>query len=59
MRPLNSIYMNNDLKSNLNVKEAVSFFMIVSMANSLNFYVNALGFELKNKWELEVRPGLL
>lgn len=43
--------MNNDLKRNLNVKQAVPFFMIVNMTNSLNFYIKGLGFELKNKWE--------
>ena len=45
--------MDNDLKSNLNVKQAVPFFMITDMANSLNFYIKGLGFELKNKWEPE------
>lgn len=43
--------MNNDLKSNLNVREAVPFFMVVNMANSLDFYIKGLGFELKMKWE--------
>jgi uncharacterized glyoxalase superfamily protein PhnB len=36
---------------NSNVKQAVPFFMVVNITNSLNFYVQALGFELKNKWE--------
>jgi len=43
--------MNNDLKSNENVKQAVPFFMVVHMGTSLNFYIKGLGFELKNKWE--------
>jgi hypothetical protein len=34
-----------------NVKQAVPFFMVVNMTNSLKFYVQGLGFELKNKWE--------
>jgi lactoylglutathione lyase len=44
----------NELKTNPNVKQAVPFFMVTSMDNSLNFY-EALGFELKNKWEPEGR----
>jgi hypothetical protein len=40
-----------DLKSNSNIKQAVPFFMVVHMDNSLNFYIKGLGFELKNKWE--------
>jgi lactoylglutathione lyase len=43
--------MDNDLKSNLNVKQAVPFFTVANMENSLTFYMNQLGFELKNKWE--------
>jgi lactoylglutathione lyase len=43
--------MNNDLKDNTNVKQAVPFFMVVNMDKSLNFYIKRLGFELKNKWE--------
>jgi len=43
--------MNNDLKDNTNVKQAVPFFMVVNMDRSLTFYINGLGFELKNKWE--------
>lgn len=43
--------MNTDLTSNYNVKQAVPFFMITDMATSLNFYINGLGCELKNKWE--------
>lgn len=34
-----------------NVKQAVPFFMVKDMKQSLNFYLTQLGFELKNKWE--------
>jgi len=34
-----------------NVRQAVPFFMVVDMEKSLDFYVNGLGFILKNKWE--------
>ncbi len=43
--------MNSNMQSNSNVKQAVPFFMVVNMPASLNFYVQGLGFELKNKWE--------
>jgi hypothetical protein len=43
--------MNANIQSNSNVKKAVPLFMVVNMTNSLNFYVQGLGFELKNKWE--------
>ena len=43
--------MNANIQSNSNVKKAVPFFMVVNMTNSLNFYMQGLGFELKNKWE--------
>jgi len=43
--------MNANIQSNSNVKKAVPFFMVVNMTNALNFYVQGLGFELKNKWE--------
>ncbi len=41
----------NQLKSNENIQQAVPFFMVTSMNNSLNFYIKGLGFDLKNKWE--------
>src|SRR5688572_16559037 len=41
----------NSLKDTPNIKQAVPFFMVVNMDNSLDFYVKGLGFELKNKWE--------
>ena len=39
------------LKNNTNVQRAVPFFMVVNMECSLNFYVDGLDFEVKNKWE--------
>jgi lactoylglutathione lyase len=33
-----------------NVKQAVPFFMVTDMDTSLHFYVDALGFTLKNTW---------
>ena len=45
--------MNAKIQRNSNVKQAVPFFMVVNMTNSLDFYVQGLGFELKNKWEPE------
>ncbi len=43
--------MNDDLKSQLNVMQAVPFFWVEDMDASLNFYIKGLGFELKTKWE--------
>lgn len=43
--------MNRDLHTNFNVQQAVPFFMVVNMDDSLHFYMDGLGFELKNKWE--------
>ena len=43
--------MNNDFMSNSNVKQAVPFFMVKNMVNSLQFYVERLGFTIKNQWE--------
>ena len=33
-----------------NVQQAVPFFMVTDMPRSLRFYVDGLGFTLKNKW---------
>src|SRR5687768_18532245 len=41
----------DNLKNSSNVKQAVPFFMVVNMDNSLNFYTKGLAFELKNKWQ--------
>src|SRR5688572_25755381 len=43
--------MNKNLETQSNVKQAVPFFMVVHMDNSLDFYINGLGFEMKQKWE--------
>jgi len=43
--------MNNNSADSLNVKQAIPFLMVTNMDSSLNFYINGLGFELKNKWE--------
>jgi hypothetical protein len=43
--------MNNDLKSDTNIKQVVPFFMVANMDESLKFYVSGLGFEIKNQWE--------
>lgn len=37
--------------SNSNVKQSVPFFMVTNMDNSLNFYIEKLGFTIRNKWE--------
>ena len=33
-----------------NVKQAVPFFLVSDMERSLKYYVDGLGFEMKNKW---------
>jgi predicted enzyme related to lactoylglutathione lyase len=37
--------------NNLNVKQAVPFFMVTKMDNSIRFYIERLGFYIKNQWE--------
>jgi lactoylglutathione lyase len=37
-------------KDDSNVKQAVPFFAVSSMENSLHFYVDGLGFEMTHKW---------
>jgi catechol 2,3-dioxygenase-like lactoylglutathione lyase family enzyme len=39
-----------EIKSEPNVKQAVPFFMVTNMDASLRYYIDGLGFELKNKW---------
>ena len=34
----------------MNVKQAVPFFGVSNMDASLRFYIDGLGFEMKNKW---------
>src|SRR3954471_9601468 len=35
----------------MNVKEVVPFLHVSSMANSIRFYIDGLGFAMRNKWE--------
>jgi catechol 2,3-dioxygenase-like lactoylglutathione lyase family enzyme len=39
-----------ETKTEANVKQAVPFFMVSNIEASLRFYVDGLGFEMKNKW---------
>jgi len=36
--------------TSVNVKQAVPFFGVTSMQSSLRFYVDGLGFKMKNSW---------
>jgi hypothetical protein len=36
-----------------NVKQAVPFFAVSNMEESLHFYIDGLGFEMTNKWVVE------
>jgi lactoylglutathione lyase len=38
-------------QNSANVKQAVPFFMVANMNDSLAFYTKGLGFVLQNKWE--------
>ena len=42
--------MDANIQSKQNIRQAVPFFMISKMESSLQFYVNGLGFEIKNNW---------
>ena len=42
--------MNPEVKTKANIKQAVPFFAISNMENSLRFYVDGLGFEMTQKW---------
>lgn len=42
--------MEKNVATKPNIKQAVPFFMIHNMDRSLKFYVDGLGFEIKNKW---------
>ena len=42
--------MNSDLKTKANIKQAVPFFAVSSMEDTLRFYVDGLGFEMTHKW---------
>ncbi len=42
--------MSSQPKPEVNVQQAVPFFMVTSMEASLRFYVDGLGFVMTNKW---------
>ncbi|HEY1528717.1 MAG TPA: VOC family protein [Candidatus Angelobacter sp.] len=42
--------MQTKIKTEVNVQQAVPFFMVSSMDASLLFYVDGLGFEMTKKW---------
>jgi len=42
--------MNLETKTAANVKQAVPFFGVSNMEESVRFYVNGLGFEMTKKW---------
>ena len=42
--------MNPEVKTKANIKQAVPFFAISNLENSLCFYVDGLGFEMTHKW---------
>lgn len=39
-----------DVKIETKVKQAVPFFMVTNIQQSVDFYVSGLGFEMANKW---------
>lgn len=45
--------MDTSLKTASNVKQAVPFFMVSNIAESLRFYVDGLGFVKTKQWEPE------
>ena len=45
--------METQTKPEVNVEQAVPFFMVSSMEASLCFYVDGLGFAMKKKWTPE------
>lgn len=42
--------MSVETATEVNVQQAVPFFMIENMEQSLRFYINGLGFAMENKW---------
>ena len=42
--------MDTNIQTTQNIRQAVPFFMTIDMERSLKFYVDGLGFEMKNKW---------
>jgi len=45
--------MSASAKPDMNVKQVIPFFRITDMDRSLHFYVDGLGFTLKNKWVVD------
>jgi catechol 2,3-dioxygenase-like lactoylglutathione lyase family enzyme len=45
--------MNAGSMSDANVKEVVPFLCVSSMERSLHYYVDGLGFTMKNKWVVD------
>ena len=42
-----------DIKTAANVEKAVPFFGVTNMETSLRYYMDGLGFEMKNKWVVD------
>jgi catechol 2,3-dioxygenase-like lactoylglutathione lyase family enzyme len=42
--------MNTQTKTEVNVEQAVPFFAVSNMEQSLRFYMDGLGFQMKRKW---------
>ena len=42
--------MNTAAKTETNVKQAVPFFMVANIKESLRFYIDGVGFEMTQKW---------
>src|ERR1700680_2402171 len=42
--------MNQETKTETNVKQAVPFFRVSNIQESLRYYVDGLGFEMTKKW---------
>jgi len=51
--PLDLLRFEEDHMTDSNVKQAVPFFGVSDMEASLRYYVDGLGFELKNKWTVD------
>jgi lactoylglutathione lyase len=47
--------MPTEAKTAANVKQAVPFFKVTNIEDSLRFYIDGLGFKLTNKWTPEGR----
>jgi len=45
--------MNLESDSNQNVKQAIPFFGVTDMAESVRFYVVGLGFKIIHRWEVD------